>query len=736
MAAATSAVEKVSTQPRTKVPTILQQAAVECGAASLAMVLAHYGKWIPLDQLRQDCGVSRDGSTALNIAKAAQMHGLAYNARRGGPGALADMPTPAIIWWQRCHFMVLEGAKDGVFHINDPARGRYALSYEDFESGYSEVALSLSKTEDFTPEGQRYKPWGALWRRLSTSRKGVTFAVIAGVLAMLLGLAIAPLSQLLVNDVLAVNNESLLPQIILALLVVGLYRGGLELLEFGAISRLQMKLTLVGTSSFTDRLLRLPLMFYLERSTGDLSQRVGLNGQVASLLANQMAAAGIAMIGAIGYVFLLLYYNVWIGIVVLVLAFVNIIALRMVTERRTTLQSRVIKRQNELRGTTASTIQGIETIKSTGMEGESFTTLTGYQAQYVSAQAQLVPSSVLLAALPTLLNSLTAAAILVMGGLFIIQGSLTIGALLAIQALAINLAAPIQTLMSTGSQVQVVTANLQSLDDVLTNAEAPRYDRPVLGPDEKMPDLSGRITFEDVSFGYSRLAEPLIKDFNLDLEPGRRVALVGVSGSGKTTIANLAAGLFAPWSGDVLYDGKPMEAYPQGVLERTLAKVDQGVVLFEGTVRENVTLWDDTIDEEHVVRALEDAQILRDVLAREGGLDAAVLENGRNFSGGQAQRLEIARALVLNPRIIILDEATSALDEITEQKVDEALRRRGVSCLIVAHRLSTIRDADEIVVLGRGGVVLERGSHDELIALEGTYAQMVIDAGEGGHVGA
>lgn len=736
MSVKTSEVEKVSTQPRTKVPTILQQAAVECGAASLAMVLAHYGKWVPLDKLRQDCGVSRDGSTALNIAKAAQAHGLAYTARRGGPGALADMPTPAVIWWQRCHFMVLEGAKDGIFYVNDPARGRYALTYEDFESGYSQVALSMTATPEFHPEGQRYRPWGALWRRLRTSRGGVTFAVVAGVLAMLLGLAIAPLSQLLVNNVLAVNNESLLPQLIVALLVVGLYRGGLELLEFGAISRLQMKLTLVGTSSFTERLLRLPLMFYLERSVGDLSQRVSLNGQVASLLANQMAAAGIAMIGALGYVFLLLYYNIWIGLVVLILALLNIVALRAVTEKRTTLQSRVIKRQNELRGTTASTIQGIETIKSTGMEGESFTTLTGYQAQYVSAQAQLVPSSVLLTALPTLLNSLTAAAILVLGGLFIIQGSLTIGALLAIQALAINLAAPIQTLMATGSQVQVVTANLQSLDDVLTNPEAPRYDRPVLGPDEKMPDLSGRVTFDGVSFGYSRLAEPLIKDFHLDIEPGRRVALVGVSGSGKTTIANLAAGLFEAWDGQVLYDGKPMSAYPQGVLERTLAKVDQGVVLFEGTVRENLTLWDATIDESHVIRALEDAQILRDVLAREGGLDAAVLENGRNFSGGQAQRLEIARALVLNPRMIILDEATSALDEITEQKVDEALRRRGIACLIVAHRLSTIRDADEIVVLGRGGVVLERGSHDALLALEGTYAQMVRDAGEGGHVGA
>jgi len=289
--------------------------------------------------------------------------------------------------------------------------------------------------------------------------------------------------------------------------------------------------------------------------------------------------------------------------------------------------------------------------------------------------------------------------------------------------------------MATGSQLQVISSSLNSLDDVLANGESQRFNRATLSPGDTFSQLSGRITLKNVSFGYGDKAPLVLDSFSLELEPGKRIALVGGSGAGKTTIGNLASGLYLPRSGEVLYDGKPMSEYPIGVIERSLSKVDQSIVLFEGTVRQNVTLWDSSVPEEDIRRALADAQILHDVLAREGGIDCVLEENGRNFSGGQCQRLEIARALVLNPRAIILDEATSALDDITEKNVDDALRRRGIACLIIAHRLSTIRDADEIIVLGRGGKVLERGSQDELMALNGTYAEMVNAAGEGGDVG-
>ncbi|HAN72345.1 MAG TPA: NHLP family bacteriocin export ABC transporter peptidase/permease/ATPase, partial [Actinobacteria bacterium] len=587
----------------------------------------------------------------------------------------------------------------------------------------------------FTPKGHAYRATPALWARLRNSASGVRFAIFAGVLAMILGLVIAPIGQVFINSALGQGREAIIPVLALALLAIGLFRGGLTLLEYGVISRLQAKMTLVGTGTFTERLMRLPLMFYLQRSVGDLSQRVGYNSQVASLLATQMASAGIALIGVIGYAILLIYYNWIIGLVVLVLSLLNVLVLRLVMAKRTAIQSSIIKRQNTLRGTTTAAIQGIETLKSSGMEDDTFKTLTGQQSDYISASAALVPTTALLTSVPVLLFALTNATILVLGGYFTITGAFTLGGLMAVTALAANLNSPIQSLMNTGSQLQVVTSSLQALDDVMANPVDPRFERPELEPGDPLPVLSGTISLVDVSFGYGETAPLVIKDLTLELTPGKRVALVGGSGAGKTTIGNLIAGMYQPRSGQVLYDGKPQSAYPNGVLERTISKVDQSIVLFEGTVRQNITLWDRTVPESDIVEALRDAQILDDILAREEGLDSEVLENGRNFSGGQCQRIEIARALVLNPRTVILDEATSALDDITESRVDQALRRRGISCVIIAHRLSTIRDADEIIVLGRAGAILQRGTHEELMQTEGPYRSMVDEAGAGGDVG-
>ena len=722
-----------STARRVKVPTILQQAAVECGAASLGMILAHFGRWVTLEQLRSDCGVSRDGSTAINIVTAAENYGLECGGHRGSVDDLSELSMPAIIWWKKSHFMVLEGIHSNTYFVNDPARGQYSLSREEFSASYSGAAITFEKSPTFVSGGHRYRAAPALARRLTRSRAGVIFTILAGLLAMLLGLVTAPISQVFINDVLGAGLPGIIGALVAALLIIGLFRGGLTLLEYGVIARLQATLTISGTQTFLHRLMRLPTQFYLERSIGDLSQRVQYNGQVAQLLASQMASAGIALFGAIGYAALLLYYNVWLGLVVLVLSFLNIVVLRTVMNRRTNAQARVIGKQNELRGTTTAAIAGIETIKASGMESDVFTTLTGQQSEYISAEASLVPTTAVLASAPVLLFALTSAAILVLGGWFTIVGTFTLGGLLAVQALAANLNSPIQTLMATGGKLQVITSSLQAIDDVQVNPVAPRFNRgSATGSSDS---LVGHLRLDAVTFGYSTLADPLISDLSLEVPPGQRIALVGVSGAGKTTIGNLAAGLLQPWSGTVSFDGFAAADLAPGVLETGLSKVDQSIVLFEGSVRDNITLWDMTVAESDVVAALRDAQILDDVLARSGGLDAHVEENGRNFSGGQCQRIEIARALVRNPRILILDEATSALDDITEMAVDNALRSRGISCVIIAHRLSTIRDADEIIVLDRGGVIVERGTHEALIAAAGTYAQMVNDSGEGGDVG-
>lgn len=720
---------------RIKVPTILQQAGTECGAASLGMVLAHNNLWKSLDELRQDVGVDRDGASAVAILDCADSLGLRSKGSRISAEQINDLSLPAILWWNRCHFLVLEGASKGEVHLNDPARGRVTLSINEFESGFSGVALEFDVTPDFTPGGAKFSTKDSLWERLQTSKRGAIYATYAGILGMLLGILVAPLSQVFVNEGLGARNKALIPEVAFALLSVGIFRSSLNLLQYGVLGRLQAKFTLVGASGLLNRLLRLPMMFYMERSIGDLSQRVGYNSQVSTLLAGQMASAAISVLAIFGYAALLIYYNLMIGIIVLVISTVNVLVLRAVMDRRTTMQGRILKRQNDLRGLATASIRNIETLKSSGQENQTFTRLSSMQTDYVSATAALVPSSALLAALPVALMALTNAVILVFGGLSISSGSLTLGGLLAIQALAMSLSQPINTLMSTGGQLQVVTSSLEALDDILANPVDGRFERPVLEENEPVPSFSGHLEIRNLCFGYGDKAPLLLDNFNLDLQPGRRIALVGVSGAGKSTVGNLAAGLLRPRSGEVLFDGLPLDQYPSGVLEQRLAKVDQNVILFAGSLSENVTLWDTTVPSSQIASALIDAQVYDDILERDKSLHCVVEEDGRNFSGGQCQRIEIARALARNPSLIVLDEATSALDDVTELLVMNAIRRRGVSALIIAHRLSTIRDADEIIVLGRGGVVLERGAHEKLIDLGGTYAQMVEDAGEGGNVG-
>lgn len=728
-----TAPDPVTTDPkRERVPTVNQMSQVECGAAALAMILAHYGRWVPLTELRNATGISRDGATALDIVHGAEKYGLEGQGHLGPMSKLEGLSVPAIVWFRRSHFVVLEGAHGGHFYINDPGSGRYRLTTEEFAEEYSDAALTFTPTKDFTRGGHPFRVTKPLAERLRHSKRGTTFAILAGLLVMLLGLLIAPLSQMVVNDYLVGGDVAVVPALIGAFVMVGLLRGGLTVLQFGVLTRLQTKFSLVGSASFLDHLMRMPILFYLQRSAGDLSQRVTYNVGVAQLLASQIASAGIALLSLIGYAILLFYYQWAIALVVLALSLLNVLTLQVVLTRRRSAQSRVIHAQNNLRGTTVASVRSIETIKATGGEDDVFDSLAGQQAQYVSAQAQLVNATALLGSVPTVLISLTSASILVIGGLLVLSGSFSLGALLAMFTLAANLNSPIQTLMATGSQLQVINANLESLDDVTRVPEDPSLTSPGT---QSLDRPQGRITLDHVTFGYSSTHRPVITDFSLDLRPGSRIALVGTTGAGKTTIGEIAVGLLEPWSGRVEFDGTPLTDYAPGALTGVLAKVDQTIVLFEGTVRQNVTLWNTAIPTEDVVRALRDAQIVDDVLARPGGLDTRVDEDGRNFSGGQRQRLEIARALATNPRCLVLDEATSALDDDTEKAVDDALRARGISCLIIAHRLSTIRDSDEIVVLGRGGSVVERGTHDDLMAAQGEYYQLVSDAGEGGDVG-
>ena len=737
MTTTTLAEVPVRTGKRRKVPTVLQIEALECGAASLAMVLAGYGRWESLRTLRAACGVDRDGSTLSDLVGAGLQFGLAPTVHRGTAGDLNGLPMPAIIWWDSKHFVVLEGAAKGSFYVNDPAFGRLTYSAKTFERFYSGAAVTFERLPNFQKMGKSFNPLASLVAKLPGTWSGVVLSLSAGLLALLPGILLAPAGAVFIDQVLERGDRTFLPFVIGTMAVIGLLAAGLTYLQFYVLTRIQGKLASQSTVIFLAKLLRLPMLFFASRNIGDLVQRTWYNISIAQLLAAQVASSMIAMIAVVAYSAAMFYYNWVLALIVLLLAAVNVAVLKATQSRKRVSYGLVMTNGAEFQGTTISTLQSIETIKSSGLEAEVFAKFADQQTRLVTSTGRTASLSAFMNAVPLLINLLTAVAIMIVGALAVIDGSLSLGGLIAFQALAIGVNGPISTLVWNSSAVQQIANNLERIDDALDNPIDGRYLVPPINAEARaasLRPLSGSVRFRDVEFSYAG-GEPVVRGLSFDLEPGSRVALVGTSGAGKTTIGNLAAGLLIPQSGSITYDGREINQIAPAVLGSQLAKVDQTIMLFKGTVRENVTFWDATISDDLVVEALRDAQILEMVMARPGGLDGEVVEGGANFSGGERQRLEIARALARSPNFLILDEATSALDTSAEFAVDCALRARGSSCLIIAHRLSTIRDADEILLLARGGAVSERGTHDELIALGGLYSELVDSAGAGGNVG-
>jgi len=654
---------------------------------------------------------------------------------------------PAIVWWNHRHFVVLEGAKDGKFYVNDPALGPQKYTQEYFDRFYSGAVISFTAGPDFRPGGQKYKVLPKLLMRLQGSRSGIVFAFIAGLLAMLPGLLLAPASSTFVNTVLEQGNRNFLAILLVTLVVVGVTRAALISLEYRALAQVQVKVAASNNAQFVLRMFRLPILFFGGRNVGDLVQRMGYSSAVAQLLAGQLASSLISMVAIVAYVILMVVYNWWLAIIVVLLATVNVVALRAVVKRRTVGQGLLMSESGHLQSITIGTVQSIETVKASGLEDEIFRQWTTQQVKVVSAEASFVTPTAIISAVPTVITMLTSMSILVFGGIAVVKGSLSLGGLLAFQALAAGITAPVTTLVSTASQIQTIQTDLERLDDALSYPVDPRFASGQTGDGNpsvtsmtqvrsaSTSPLTGQLTMTGVQFGYTTGEPPMITGLDLTLEPGHRVALVGPSGAGKTTIGNLVAGLFLPTSGTVTYDGKQLFEIDPQCMSQGLAKVDQNIMLFAGTVRQNVTMWDDSVPDELVIAALRDAQILDQILARPNGINTVVIEGGLNFSSGETQRLEIARALVRNPAILVMDEATSELDTGTEKAMDDAVRARGCSTVIIAHRLSTIRDADEIIVLGRGGSIVERGTNDELLAANGEYAKLVADSGKGGDVG-
>lgn len=706
---------------RVSTPTRLQMEATECGAAALASILEYHGTYVPLSQLRGECGVSRDGSKASNLLRAARTYGFEAKGAKCEPEYLRELTPPFIVHWNLNHFLVVDGFDDRFAYLNDPATGPRRVTLAEFDDSFTGIVLTISKTDDYVPLGRRPPLARGLLERAAGSGKSLGYIVLAGLLLVLPALLIPVFGKVFVDSVLLSGKRDWLPGLLAGMALTAILRGVLTALQRGQLLRVLTRMSVSMASGFMWHVLRLPVPFFFARSPGDIAGRVRLNDVVANLLSSRLSGAVLDLCLVVFYGLMMLYFDPLLTLVGLVTAALHVVLLRLSARLRTDLSRRVAQESGKLQGVAAGGLQAIETIKASGAESDFFAHWSGYQANVVAAQQALAQREHLLSIAAGALSAINSVLVLGLGALRVMDGQLTVGTLVAFQSLMTSFIGPIESLAGFGAALQALRGNVERLDDVLGHER----DRSVreLG-DAAHLRVTGDLRLVDVSFGYLPFSPPLIDKLNLHISPGERIAVVGGTGSGKSTVAKLVAGLYEPQNGQVLFDGQTRAALPRTALTSSIGMVDQDISLFEGTVRENLTLWDDTIPEADVVQAAKDACIHDDIAKLQGGYDAKLTEGGFNFSGGQRQRLEIARALVRQPALLVLDEATSALDPDTERRVDENLRKRGCSCLIIAHRLSTIRDCDEIIVLDRGRAV-QRGSHEQLMGEPGPYRGLI-----------
>ncbi len=717
--------KKPMTSGVTKVPVVMQMEALECGAASLAMVMAYYNKWVPLEQVRLDCGVSRDGSNARNMLLAARNYGFEAEGYRCEPASLREeMQLPCIIHWNFNHFVVLRGFRGRYAYLNDPARGEVRVSLEEFDRSFTGICLQVTPGPAFQPGGRRKSTLAFARKRLVGAGAVVAFVMLSTVIGYLFGILNPVFASFFIDRLLTGENEELLLPFLGILALLALAQIVVAWVQAIYSLKISGKMALVGSSSYLWKLLHLPMEFFSQRLSGDLLQRMGTNASIAGTLVNTFAPLLLNAGMLVFYLVVMLRYSVLLTAVGLAATLLNLIVSRIISNKRINITLVQMRDSGKLAATTVSGIQMVETIKASGAENGFFQKWAGYQASVNSAENRFARLNQYLGMIPVLLNSLAGAAVLVLGVYLTMQGRFSIGMILTFQGFLSSFTAPAMQLISAGQSIQEMRTEMERVEDVMAYPDDPAAADAPLSDETDYAKLSGELELKDVCFGYSRLGQPLIQHVSLHVKPGSRVAIVGSSGCGKSTLSKLISGLYQPWSGEILFDGKPISAIDRDVFTGSVAVVDQDIVLFEGSIADNIKMWDSSIEDFEMILAARDAQIYDDIMARTGGFSGRLTEGGRDLSGGQRQRLEIARVLAQDPTLIILDEATSALDALTEYELVRAIQERGITCIVIAHRLSTIRDCDEIVVLDKGRVA-ERGTHDELYARGGLYAELI-----------
>ena len=714
------------TKGTAKVPVIMQMESLECGAAALAMILAYYEKWIPLEQVRADCGVSRDGSNAKNVLRAARNYGLEAKGYRFEPDQLKkNGKFPCIIHWNFNHFLVLDGFKGNKAVLNDPAKGCYTVPMETFDKSFTGICLMFEPSETFEPSGKPKSMLAFAKAKMKGAGVAVAFTVITTVIASLIGIIEPAFSRIFIDRLLTGQNPDWFIPFIWALAALSGIQIIISFIQAVFAARINAKIAAVGSTTFMWKVLRMPMEFFSQRMAGDIQQRKGSNASIASSLVNTFAPLIIEACMMVFYLVVMIRYSVLLTLIGVASIFINMFVSRFISKKRVNITRVSMRDAGKLAGATVAGIEMIETIKASGAENGFFEKWAGYQASVNTQKVKFAKLNQYLGLIPQLVSSLTNTAVLIVGVYLTIEGQFTIGMVMAFQGFLGSFLSPAQTLISAGQTLQEMRAEMERIEDVMQYpTDVTCLNDTELDENAEYDKLSGNVELRNVTFGYSRLAEPLIRDFNLTLKPGSRVAFVGTSGCGKSTISKLISGLYQPWSGEILFDGKPITQIDRSVFTGSLAVVDQDIILFEDTIANNIKMWDSSIEDFEMIMAARDAQLHEDIMQRDGGYNYRITEGGKDFSGGQRQRMEIARVLAQDPTIIILDEATSALDAKTEYEVVKSIKDRGITCIVVAHRLSTIRDCDEIIVMDHGNVV-ERGTHDELYALGGFYTKLV-----------
>ncbi len=705
-----------------KVPVILQLEMVECGAASLAMVMAYHKKWVPLERLRVDCGVSRDGSSAKNILKVARLYGFEAIGYRIELSAISTIPMPCIIHWNMNHFVVLCKITKKYAIINDPARGKLKVPIEQFNTSFTGIAITITPGKDFIPSGKPISVWPFAKVRLKGSTPVFTFIITVTALTSVLGIVTNLINRVFIDDLLSGRHPEWAYVFIFLFLAIHFLRILLNIIFARTNLQITAKFAVVSSSMFIWHALRLPVDFYSSRNAGDIAARQSENDRISLNLIDLLAPLFIDAIMMIFYLIIVLRYSVLLTVIGISSLLINYVVGWLINNRNVDI-SRVSSRDaGKLGAMTVAGVEMIETIKSAGAEDGFFEKWSGLHAAVNDSMIRSAKLNQSVGLIPQVVSQITNILILLTGAYLIMKGDMTVGVFFAFQGFLASFLTPFSKIIGARLQMQQMKVSMERVQDVLNYNTDVEYKAFKLAED--FYKLSGQLEITNLTFGYNKLSPPLLENFNLTLKPGESVALVGASGCGKSTLAKLISNLYRPWSGEILFDGKKADEIPREIFTGSVSVVDQDITLFEDSINNNIKTWDTSIEDFEVILAARDAQIHSAILERDGGYSAPVLEGGRNLSGGERQRLEIAGALVSDPTIIILDEATSALDAKTEYDVIQAIKNRGISMIIIAHRLSTIRSCNEIIVLDKGRIV-QRGTHEDLYATEGKYRELV-----------